>query len=605
MCSAEAPYFLGFWASIRVAWILLLEVTDPVTHDFCREIDAMTAPIQSIGTSNKGERTRISPRVDYVPHPDRSFGLEIPGNLGSRTQPSRLDRAFDPRAFREQAELAISMVSEHLEDRSLRGLDSKGPDELLRIVRERVGGSGKEERPRKVGRDVEEDEDALRRKLEGILDLYLKSGIQVYSPGYMGRQFSGTVPLAGVVDLVSAIACQPSSFYEAGPLPNVVEEIMAEEFGRLLGWEKDDFAMVTTSGGSLATLTALLSARNHRYSDAWAGGLPTAAGGLRPAIAVSDDIHYSVHRAAGILGIGTDQIVGLPVDGARRICLDQLPGTLDAAAEQGLDVFCLVASAGTTCVGAVDPLDALAEIARERELWLHVDGAHGGSLIVSDALRPRLRGIEKADSFSIDAHKTLFMPAICTLLFYKDAEKSYGAFHQEASYVFEKEPNPLTALDRAKQNFECTKRPMIMNLWVTWTLYGRELFAEKLEYLCDLTEQAHKILVEHPDFETIHRPQTNILCFRYAPDDLPAELAEDFQVSIRNRVREAGHFFMSKVELDGQGAMRVVFMNHEITPNHFRWLLDEIEAHGRELVHEHRIRKSLLETKRAPQRRAS
>lgn len=538
----------------------------------------------------------ISSSTLYAPSQDRAFDLAVPSFLGEGDG-LRLDEAFDPRLFLEQATLAVRMLAEHLGKRAIEGLDSKDPEDLLRTVRQLLSDSGEGAGETGAGEVRVSGPSSMHRKLAAILDLYLKSGIQVYSPGYMGRQFSGAVPLASVVDLVGAIACQPSSFYEAGPLPNVAEEIMADEFGQLIGWDKGSFAMVTTSGGSLATLTAMLSARNHRYADAWTGGMPSADG-AQPAIAVSEDVHYSVHRSAGILGIGTDQIVRLPVDGARRICLESLGPALDAAAERGLDVFCMVASAGTTCVGAVDPLDALAEAAGAREMWLHVDGAHGGSLIVSDELRPRLLGIEKADTFSIDAHKTLFMPASCTLLFYKDREKSFGAFDQEASYVFEKESNPLTALDRAKQNFECTKRPMIMNLWTTWALYGRELFAEKLQYLCGLAEQAYEVLAERPDFETIHRPQTNILCFRYTPEKLPPEMAEGFQVAIRDRIREDGRFFISKVEIDGQGALRVVFMNHRITMNHFRLLLDAIEAHGQDLVHERWVRKSPLENRR-------
>src|SRR6185295_7490794 len=127
----------------------------------------------------------------------------------------------------------------------------------------------------------------------------------------------------------------------------------------------------------------------------------------------------------------------------------------------------------------------------------------------------KLKGIEKVDSLAWDAHKMMFVPAACTLLFYKDKEKSYGAFRQEASYVFEKAPDTYTEFDSAEKNFECTKRPLIMSLWALWTLYGRALFADKIEYLCQLTGQAYQILRDQADFATIHQPESNILCFRY------------------------------------------------------------------------------------------
>ena len=242
----------------------------------------------------------------------------------------------------------------------------------------------------------------------------------------------------------------------------------------------------------------------------------------------------------------------------------------------------MVASAGTTATGAIDPLGDLAELAHDRNIWFHVDGSHGASLLVSDDLRPRLAGIEKADSFVLDAHKMLFVPAMCTLLFYREKEKSYGAFRQEASYVFERKPDIYTAYDSAEQNFECTKRPMIMNLWVPWALHGRAFFAKKVETLCQLAAAAYAVLKGEPDFEPLHEPEANILCFRYHPHS--TEVPPGLQLEIRNRIKSGGKFFISKVDIRGEAALRVVFMNHEIGVEHFRMLLCEIRRIGRELT---------------------
>jgi len=421
-------------------------------------------------------------------------------------------------------------------------------------------------------------------RLASIIDLYIRTGIQVHSPGYMGRQFSGVVPLGGVVDFVSSVVNQPSSFYEAGQLPNVAERIMADELNQFIGWEPGTFAMVTTSGGSLANLTALLAARNKMFPDFWSHGSPGSDGPGRPAIAVGADVHYSITRAAGILGIGEAQIVRLPINRDQQICMDQARPALDEAAGRGLRVFCLVASVGTTSVGAFDPIDELGDLARERNLWLHVDGAHGASLLVSDKLRKRLKGIEKVDSLSWDAHKMMFVPAPCTLLFYRDKQDSLGAFRQQASYVFDEEPDPYTELDSGGRNFECTKRPMIMALWVLWAVYGRALFAEKIEHLCHMTEAFHRILLDEPDFETLHRPESNILCFRYRPAELEDEDVHRLQVTIRNRIKRQGDFFISKVNIGGVAALRVVVMNHQTNPDHFRMLMGEVRRVARDLV---------------------
>lgn len=480
-----------------------------------------------------------------------------------------LSDAFDPQRFRENAELAVSKLEAYLSDSSIRGLALTDPAVLLQAAKELMS-------DKFAATDKE--------KLGAIIDLYIKTGIQVHSPGFMGRQFSGVVPLSGVFDFVSSIVNQPSSFYEAGQLPCVVERIMADEFNRFIGWVPGSFAMVTTSGGSLANLTAILAARNDKFPRYWAEGGEALSGQPRPAIAVSEDVHYSISRAAGILGIGEEQIVRLPTNKKKQICMEQVRPALGAAESRGLKIFCMVGSAGTTSVAAFDPIDELAEIAKERNAWLHIDGAHGASLLVSDALRHKLKGIEKADSFAWDAHKMMFVPAMCTLLFYKDKAKSYGAFHQEASYVFEKEPDIYTEFDSAEANFECTKRPLIMNLWVLWTIYGQALFADKIEYLCRLSGQAYQVLKNEADFETLHQPEANMLCFRYLPANLCEEFISDFQVALWGRIRKEGKFFISKVDIDGKSALRVVFMNHLIEVGHFRMLLDEIRGTGKDLL---------------------
>jgi L-2,4-diaminobutyrate decarboxylase len=184
----------------------------------------------------------------------------------------------------------------------------------------------------------------------------------------------------------------------------------------------------------------------------------------------------------------------------------------------------------------------------------------------------------------------LFTPGTCTLLFYKDKQRSYGAFRQEASYVFEKEEDIYTALDSGEQNFECTKRPVIMNLWVSWAMHGKAVFSQKIDHLCLLASQAYEVLLEEDDFEVVHQPQANILCFRYIPDNLDLQAHPHFQLYIRNKTKEEGRFFISKVELNGQEVLRVVFMNHEIEMKHFRMLLQEIRRTGQEMIAVHNTR---------------
>lgn len=479
---------------------------------------------------------------------------------------------FGPELFKENVDMITAKLEAYLADKSIRGLSMKDPAELLKKAKSLM--TGQHDSIPLLDTD----------KLEQIIDLYIKTGIQVHSPGFMGRQFSGVLPLTGAFDMIGSIVNQPSSFYEAGQLPNVAERIMSAEFNKLIGYEPDSFAMVTTSGGSLANLTAILAARNDKFPEIWSTGNHSLNGKSIPAVAVSEDVHYSIKRAVGILGIGESQIVKLPLDREMKIDVKKIIPTLDKAEERGLKVFCMIGSAGTTSSGAIDPLNEIAAIAEQKEIWLHIDGAHGASLLVSDKLRHKLTGIEKADSFCWDAHKMIFVPAVCTMLFYKNKEKSYGAFSQDASYVFEKKADKFTEYDSAEKTFECTKRPLIMNLWVIWSLYGKSLFSNKIEHLYNLTQSFYQLLVEQDDFKPLHKPEMNIISFHYVPVNVNKNEISSLQCSIRETLRQRGTFFISKVDIDGITSLRVVFMNHLINLDHCNMLLDEIRKIGQEIL---------------------
>ncbi|MGR6922051.1 aminotransferase class V-fold PLP-dependent enzyme [[Actinomadura] parvosata] len=258
----------------------------------------------------------------------------------------------------------MAKLEKHLAGLSLKGLSLTEPAVLSRAARALMT----TEREHIAGYDED--------RLAAIIDLYVRTGIQVH-PRLHGPAVLQHRP-AGRSHRLRQLRGQPAVVVLRGrPAPNVVEKIMADELNRFIGWPADSFAMVTTSGGSPANLTAMLAARNDRFPGFWSEGSAAYLGRARPAIAVGDDVHYSVSRTAGVMGIGEAQIVRLPLNAAQQIDMDAVRPALDAAERRGLRVFCLVASAGTTSVGAFDPIDRLAEVARERDIWLHVDGAHG------------------------------------------------------------------------------------------------------------------------------------------------------------------------------------------------------------------------------------
>src|SRR5580698_10093274 len=240
--------------------------------------------------------------------------------------------AFSSSTFDISGKVAIQKIGELLRREKIEGVTLEEPEELMAEARElMVAPNG-----HVAGFDPE--------RFAKIIDLYIRTSIKVGSTGYMARQFSAVFPVAAVFDMVTAISPQPASFYEAGQLANVADKTIAEEFARRIGWDPDTCDMITTSGGSLANLTAVLAARNDRLYASWKTGVTRRNG--TPAIAVGDDIHYSVCRVPGIIGIGQDNIIRLPLNDRRQICVRRAIPILREALAEGKDIFCLVISAG-------------------------------------------------------------------------------------------------------------------------------------------------------------------------------------------------------------------------------------------------------------------
>lgn len=480
-------------------------------------------------------------------------------------------KVFDPSLFEEHSTIIVNKLEEYLSasQQKVKGLDLREPNELLEEVNALMTST---------------NHISTEDKLKSIVDLYLQTGVQANSSGYMGRQFSSVFPLAGVFDFISSMLSQPSSFYEAAQLPSIVRVYMAKELNKFINYPEGEYDMITTSGGSLANLTALLSARNHYFPEFWSKGFSSIKKDEIPAIAASEEAHYSIIRTMEMLGFNKNQIIKLPVNSKRQVDIRKTQSTLDKAKKDGFKVFCIVATAATTAIGAFDPINELAEVAQKNDCWLHIDGAHGASFLLSEKHKHKLKGIEKADSITWDAHKMMFIPGTCSMLFYKNKDRSTLAFKQKASYVFEKEEDQYSKYDGAKKNIECTKRPMIMNLWAVWTSYGPKVFEQKIDFLCNLISRAYEHLLLDYDFETLHKPEANMLCFRYKPKNINNNYVKDFQIGIRNQLKSNGKFFISKVNIDGEPALRVVFMNHKIQLYHFKMLLAEIKKIGNDII---------------------
>ena len=418
-----------------------------------------------------------------------------------------------------------------------------------------------------------------------IVKIMLQRGLNLHNPRYMGHQVPAPVPLAGLFDAVGSVTNQCMAVYEMGPWATAVEQALIQELGATIGWAPGSFAGAVTHGGSLANLTALLTARNVALGDVWERGL--AGDGPQPVLVTHADAHYSVARAAGILGLGSRQIRRVGLDKLGRMDPQQLNDQLAFLRAQNQPIVAVSACSCATPTGAFDPLEDIAAVCRRHEVWLHVDAAHGGAALLSERHRHLLAGVEQADSVTWDAHKMLFVPALCTFVFYRDKSYGFEAFRQDAPYLFDPAAPGLADYDSGIRTVECTKRAATFGLWGVWSLFGRQLFADMVDVTFGLGRTFYEKLLAADDFVPLHEPQCNIVVFRHVPAELrdaPSELVGDFQLELRRRIIESGEFYIVPLKREGVGALRVTIINPLTTADHLDQLLDAIRRHGRELL---------------------
>ncbi len=420
-----------------------------------------------------------------------------------------------------------------------------------------------------------------------LVALMLERGHNLHNPRYIGHQVPASAPLASLFDAVGSATNQPMTVYDMGPWATAAECAMIDRLGQHIGWKAGQFAGLVTHGGSLANLTALLTARNVALPETWEAGLASCTSEGPPVLVVHSDAHYSVSRSAGVLGLGTRQIVRVGLDTRRRMDPNQLDEVLRQLRQQQRGVVAVVACSCSTPIGAFDPLHDIAEVCHRHEVWLHVDAAHGGSACMSPRYQHLVAGMERADSLVWDAHKMLFMPALCAFVFFRDKAHRFEAFRQEAPYLFDPAAPGLAEFDGGLRTVECTKRAAAFGLWGTWSLHGQQLFTDMIDVTFGMGKLFYEKLSAAPDFEPLHQPECNIVVFRHLPqqlEDASEEVIGQFQLSLRRRIIESGEFYIVSTKIDGSGALRVTIINPLTTPDHLDQLLDSLRRHGRELL---------------------
>ena len=290
-------------------------------------------------------------------------------------------------------------------------------------------------------------------------------------------------------------------------------------------------------------------------------------------IVCGSHVHYSIARAAGVLGLGTDHVI--TVDGpAFTIEPERLDRQLARQSDAGFSVVAVVATAGSTATGSFDPIDEIADVCAKHGVWLHIDGAHGATALFSERHRHRVRGIHRADSLSWDAHKMMLVSLNTGILLVRRPGALRNAYEQNAPYLFDEQDEKHERPDLGRTSLMTSRRADAIKLWACLLRYGRTGFEALYDEMCAVTAALYDALWATGRFELPHTPHMNILCFR-----LRAAGDEDaINRLLRKRYNASGKGWISATTLDGRYMLRATINNARTQQKHVHALVEGLLA---------------------------
>lgn len=421
-----------------------------------------------------------------------------------------------------------------------------------------------------------------------LRELMTERSVQTGHGGWMAYiSGAGTVP-GGPASLLAAGINQNLGGWPLGPGATEVETQLLNWFAERLGLpESTSGAFVT--GGATANLLALTVAR-----DALAGWDVRRDGvtaGPPLAVYASDDVHETIDRAADLLGLGSAAVRRIPVDERYRVRPAELAAAIERDVAHGVRPLCVVGTAGTTELGAIDPLAELADIAAAHGCWFHVDAAYGGPAAMVDELKARFAGLERADSLTCDPHKWLNTPISSSLVLFRDPAQQLAAFTLKPDYAQLDAELEQDMVLRYQWTPQFTRPFDALPVWVSLLAHGWTAYARRITHDIELAGWLHQLVTEHAELEPLAEPELSIACFRYAPPGLPdgadtAGYLDKLNEQIIYAVQRAGRVYPSNAVVDGRYAIRACLISYRTEAEHVEALVDEVVRHGRRLDRE-------------------
>ncbi len=399
-------------------------------------------------------------------------------------------------------------------------------------------------------------------------------------PGFFGWIAPSGLPTDPLAHAMVAVLNENVGGYWASPVGTTVERLVIGWLAKLLDLPTRAEG-VFLSGGSLANMSAIASALSRRYGpDYKKQGLCAFSHPDKPVIICSKATHFSIRRAAVMLGIGTDNVIAVDTDDKFRMRLDKL----DEALKQYKNVVCVVATAGTTNTGAIDPLGEIAERCSKQNIWLHIDAAYGGGGLLAEELSPRYRGIEMADSVTVDMHKWFFQSLDGSALIYRDADAARALFYESSDYLHSSTEPVAEQYMFFHIAPELSRRFRALPFYIAFRCYGIDRLGRNVLHNVECAEYLAQLIRHETDLELIAAPQLSILCFRFNPVKLGDDQVDAINREIRDQIQREGEFLISPTVINSRPVLRVCVVNHATRAEHIEGLLESVLRIGRSLI---------------------
>ena len=414
---------------------------------------------------------------------------------------------------------------------------------------------------------------------DGLLKVFRETIIpfsrQNAHPRMFGYVQSPGTPLAAFADVLASTLNANLTVWRSAPAPVELERLTIDWIRQILGFNAEAGGLLV-SGGSMANFAAIAAARQAKNDS---------SGRLR--IYASSETHFSVAKAAALLGIGRENVRHVGVDERFRIRVDDLVAKITSDLEVGYVPFCVVANAGTVNTGAVDPLAEIREVADRFQVWMHVDGSYGALAVLAESARKLFAGIELADSVALDPHKWLYLPVDVGCVIYREPEIARAGFAHEAEYtriIGEEADEAFAFWDYGP---ELSRRFRALKVWMLLKGVGLDSLGEAIESNLACARYLESLVRANDDFEMAAPVELSIFCFRHVPVQLrsaPPETIDAFNERLLIALQRDGSSYLSNATLGGRFALRGCVLNYRTTLRDMEILLDDLRRVARSLL---------------------